>query len=222
MTVSALCDCGHLLRAEDQYAGKKARCPKCSQVVRLPLASDEAAERSPSQSMNFASWQTATPETSSTPSSQFAQISAAKAAAPPQPSSIGATPGRVPVEIDEDAGAPGDLPNADAADFRKRFFGVYVCQLAFRIMAALWISISIIAEAGMIVLMAFSLIMIATNKGLDAAQSAAVVQLMAAAVFTAWCVAAFIIGCWLLAMSELLHAAGWWLYRQRIGGLGPF
>src|SRR5262245_24730729 len=45
MAISFRCGCGKLLRARDDQAGKKARCPQCSAIVTAPgPAADVAVE----------------------------------------------------------------------------------------------------------------------------------------------------------------------------------
>lgn len=218
MTVSAFCSCGFLLRAEDQYAGKKARCPKCGKGVRLPAESDEAAARSPSPSMNFATWQ---PVTAEAPPKPFASIGT-ESPASAEASQRDATPS-TKTESSVDLAEVIELgSHQENVDFRQRFFGVFVCRMAFRIVGILWVGLTVTAAIGFLLLMLFSLIYIAVNDGFDATKRAVVVQLMTGLLFSGWCILSFVCACGLLAMSELLHAAGWWFYRQRIGGLGPF
>jgi hypothetical protein len=48
MPITFTCDCGRTLKAEDQYAGKRTRCPGCSTVQTIPRMAppddDEVAE----------------------------------------------------------------------------------------------------------------------------------------------------------------------------------
>lgn len=46
--ISVTCECGKVLRTKDEYAGKKAACPKCGAAVRLPELAAVAAAAPPS------------------------------------------------------------------------------------------------------------------------------------------------------------------------------
>ncbi len=41
MAIEVICNCGSILRAPDQLAGKKARCPQCTEIMDVPLESVE-------------------------------------------------------------------------------------------------------------------------------------------------------------------------------------
>lgn len=66
------CVNGHRLRAADEHAGKKVKCPKCSAVIQLPepevkadvephddwdMSSEEASEKGGSWDEDYDSWQ---------------------------------------------------------------------------------------------------------------------------------------------------------------------
>ena len=44
MPILILCACGRSLRVKDEFAGKKVRCPSCSQVLTAPRAADEGSD----------------------------------------------------------------------------------------------------------------------------------------------------------------------------------
>ncbi|KAF0244922.1 MAG: peptidase S1 and S6 [Planctomycetota bacterium] len=43
MPIITTCKCGFRFKAPDKLAGRKARCPKCNEVVQIPALEDEAA-----------------------------------------------------------------------------------------------------------------------------------------------------------------------------------
>ena len=43
MPIKARCACGRSLRARDEFAGKRARCPTCGRTVQIPGKSPEPA-----------------------------------------------------------------------------------------------------------------------------------------------------------------------------------
>jgi RsiW-degrading membrane proteinase PrsW (M82 family) len=47
MAITFTCDCGKTLRAGDQLAGKKTRCPQCSSVLTIPPAEADSAPVDP-------------------------------------------------------------------------------------------------------------------------------------------------------------------------------
>src|SRR5258708_6906237 len=47
MAITFACGCGKILRAGDELAGKKARCPQCASVVPIPGARADAAPADP-------------------------------------------------------------------------------------------------------------------------------------------------------------------------------
>ena len=41
-----LCDnCGFRIKAPDEYAGRKGKCPKCHQSVKIPTSNEQELER---------------------------------------------------------------------------------------------------------------------------------------------------------------------------------
>jgi hypothetical protein len=45
MAISVTCDCGRALRAKDEAAGKRVRCPGCGNAVQVPAADAALDER---------------------------------------------------------------------------------------------------------------------------------------------------------------------------------
>ncbi len=54
MAISATCDCGKTVRAPDHAAGKKARCPACGNVLRIPMPHGSNATPAPRTSQSAA------------------------------------------------------------------------------------------------------------------------------------------------------------------------
>jgi hypothetical protein len=44
MPIAARCRCGRAIRVKDELAGRRIRCPECSEVLRVPVPEAEIAE----------------------------------------------------------------------------------------------------------------------------------------------------------------------------------
>ncbi len=95
MTIVMTCQyCSAQLKLEDQYAGKRIRCPKCLEVVTAPSATDAkpsgpTAKSTPSATSNQPAPSNRSAETSSRPSRQSPSVSKPKPASPKSDASQG-------------------------------------------------------------------------------------------------------------------------------------
>ncbi len=194
--IQAECVCGHVLKAEDQYAGRKAKCPKCGAGVLLPRPVDET-------------YRLASPPIT---------VAAPIAEALPQ---IRTAPPPAPAIEDREDEEESESSTLDRSQFRRHFFAVWCGQWALRIMG--W---ALIAWCGFVVFLAgffwlVALLGSAKEKGPKLGPMASLGIFEVFFIILPTMLGTLTVACLLLAGSQLLTALSWSYIRQGLGGAGP-
>ena len=208
MPIVVQCECGRTMKVDDRYAGKRGRCSKCGKGVNIPAP----VTGSVTPSIVIAQEPEAD-EFDDEPG--FAEWTPPPVAAPMEPPTV------APLSRLAAPTVTGTT-SAERTDFRRQFFGLWVCQTIYRIAAWFMIAVATVATLILVFAVIAGVVAAAAQQGKE---SAAVGSFFGVALL-AWVVptwvATCIAACGMLATAELLTAAGWWFYRQRIGGDGPF
>jgi hypothetical protein len=192
MTIQATCECGYVCKADDQYAGRKAKCPKCGKGVLLPQAE---------------AYQLAKP---------------AALSPPPPPMEFKPAPALdFPVGVGRNESAEDEAASElDRSLFRRHFFAVWCCVWALRIAGWLTIAWAGLIVCGSIAFFLVGVAVSDKNtKAVGPLASLGFVELVFFVLPALF--GAFTLACILLAASQLLTALAWSYLRQGLGGAGP-
>ncbi|HUQ71625.1 MAG TPA: hypothetical protein VM165_19005 [Planctomycetaceae bacterium] len=206
MTISVTCQCGTILEAEDQHAGRKGRCSKCGAKLTLPQPVKPARD----PEVTFAEYKpTIADDTYRLGDHQ--PIPEPRPFFPP-PTAPAPTP-PAPPEFSDDGGRSDEL-ELDSGAFRRHFFAVWWCHWVLRIMGLLILGLW---AAGLALAIVLGVVVLIQSK--DAMTLGGMAAL--AMVWVPGFLLSVTTGFCLLAAAELLTAASWNYLRRGIGGLGP-